>query len=117
MRWEDEPIGAVTDGYGIAAPPMGPVLSNQLPSTFHLQWTHGRGQGAYRVPALLLSLTSYTDAVHNMGVQNAPPPNMSLLHVDYFELKVLETLRVHKKLPYYSEELKLGLFPRKEYQR
>ena len=74
----------------------------------------GRGQGASRVPALLLSLTFYTDAVHNTGVQNAPLPNVSLLHEDYFELKATETLGVHKKLPYYPEELKLGLFPRKE---
>ena len=46
MRWEDEPIGAVTKGSGIAAPPTGPVLSNQLPSTFHLQWTHGERPGS-----------------------------------------------------------------------
>ena len=46
MRWEDEPIGAVTDGYGIVAPPTGPVLSNQLPSSFHPKWTHGERAGS-----------------------------------------------------------------------
>lgn len=66
------------------------------------------------MPAFLLSLMFYIDAVHSLGVQNAPPPNMSLLCEDYFEPKAVETLGVHKKLPYYPEELKLGLFPRKE---
>lgn len=77
-------------------------------------WTHGERAGAYQVPAFLLSLMFYIDAVHSMVVQNVPPPNMSLLCEDYFELKAVETLGVHEKLPYYPEELKLGLFPRKE---
>lgn len=114
MRWEDETIGTVTDGKGIAAPPVGPVLGNQSPSTFHPKWTHGERAGAYQVPALLLSLMFYTDAVHSRGVQDAPPPNMSLLCEDYFELKAVEILGVDEKLPYYPEELKLGLFPSKE---
>lgn len=107
----------MTDGYGIVAPPTGPVLSNQLPSTFHPKWdtcgeTCREHTGCLRFTLVCNKL--YTDAVHNMGVQNAPLPNTSLLSEDYFELKATETLGVHKKLPYYPEELKLGLFPRKE---
>lgn len=33
----------------------------------------------------------------DLGNQNIPPPNMSLWHKDYFELKTIETLQMSKK--------------------
>ena len=33
-----------------------------------------------------------------VGVQNRPPPNVSLWYVNYFELSVIKTLQAHKKL-------------------
>ena len=48
------------------------------------------------------------------GFQNKPPPNMLLLHENYFELKAIETLWIEEKfLPLlnYLEEFKL-VFPR-----
>ena len=47
---------------------------------------------------------------HTESVQNKSPQNVPLWHVDFFELKAVETMRGQKKLFYFLnlEEYKLG---------
>ena len=56
------------------------------------------GPGAGAVVMTLKLATWYDQEFVPEGVQNRPSRDGPLGHVNYFQLKAIETLRVHKKL-------------------